>query len=339
MNYLLLKSLRKIILLSLFPALIIACEIHSINQISLDAKNTVKKVDNRGNFGEWCNDKNVSLSIKHTINILLKKVGSQNCAIAEKKLKQLTKLNLSSSSISDLRPIAEFNNLLDLDVQNNQISKLEPISYLNKLRYLNISRNSIISVKSLSILNDLRYLYLSNNEIADLHLLNKLNIGILVIDSTQEVAAKKISGSHLAIGPQLINNSSKRTSIIGSIGRFVDSTKGESVWFESNTRSIVAWESSDYLPGILMNVEGQIYMLYLVSDRKISSNPEHHVLLYKSDVSNSLLTEISVKFDSVSDTVADYKYDGDYAHFNATISLKIGNRSEIMKVNKVVAYH
>jgi hypothetical protein len=88
-----------------------------------------------------------------------------------------------------------------------------------------------------------------------------------------------------------------------------------------------------------MNVEGQIYMLYLVSDRKISSNPEHHISLYKSNVSNSLLTEISVRFDSVSDTVADYKYDGDYAHFNATISLKIGNRSEIMKVSKVVGYH
>jgi internalin A len=68
-------------------------------------------------FLQWCQQRNsVSIATKKTINALLYGIDTNNCRVANAKLRNLTKLNLNMSEISDLRPIAELTKLTELQI-------------------------------------------------------------------------------------------------------------------------------------------------------------------------------------------------------------------------------
>jgi internalin A len=74
-------------------------------------------------FAWWCQQKNfLSEDIRRTINILLHMAGTENCELADSKLKSLTKLELNNiNEISDLQPLAGLNNLTELSLSYNLV--------------------------------------------------------------------------------------------------------------------------------------------------------------------------------------------------------------------------
>jgi internalin A len=74
-------------------------------------------------FAQWCQQKSsVPAATRHTIDVLLKKAGTNDCQTADSKLTSLTELNLSSNRISDVKPLAGLTNLKVLALVSNPIS-------------------------------------------------------------------------------------------------------------------------------------------------------------------------------------------------------------------------
>lgn len=64
----------------------------------LQSKESIK------NFSQWCKQKlTLPSHTKHTIEVLLQKIGTTNCANAEQELNNLTYLNLGGNQISDMQ--------------------------------------------------------------------------------------------------------------------------------------------------------------------------------------------------------------------------------------------
>ena len=57
-------------------------------------------------FVQLCSLKNsLPAATKHTIDILLKKAGTEDCQLADAKLSSLIDLNLENDRLSDLQPL------------------------------------------------------------------------------------------------------------------------------------------------------------------------------------------------------------------------------------------
>jgi internalin A len=127
-------------------------------------------------FVQWCQQKDsVSAAAKLTIDLLLKEADTNNCQLADTKLRSLTSLDLYHSQITDLGPLAGFNNLTNLDLIGNQISDLKPLANLSKLTFLSLTKNKITDVTPLAKLSKLTFLGLSHNQISDLKPLANLS--------------------------------------------------------------------------------------------------------------------------------------------------------------------
>ncbi len=127
-------------------------------------------------FAQWCQQRNsVPAATKLTIDLLLKKAGTNNCELANSKISSLTELDLSGEGIRDLQPLSGLTNLTGLSLYNNKISDLKPLSGLTKLIDLNLNTNKISNIKPLAGLSQLRNLYLQNNQISDAKPLSKLS--------------------------------------------------------------------------------------------------------------------------------------------------------------------
>ncbi len=84
------------------------------------------------------------------------------------KLTNLTHLNLSRNSISNLTPLSNLTKLTYLNLGENQISDLTPLSNLSNLTTLHLSYNQISDIAPLSNLTNLIHLSLWQNNISDL---------------------------------------------------------------------------------------------------------------------------------------------------------------------------
>ena len=74
-------------------------------------------------FAQWCQQKSsLPAATRHTIDVLLKKAGTNNCQTADSKLTSLTELNLYSNQISDIKPLAGLTQLTNLFLKSNPIS-------------------------------------------------------------------------------------------------------------------------------------------------------------------------------------------------------------------------
>ena len=84
-----------------------------------------------------------------------------------KGLKNLRRLIIHDSSISNVSGVAELTQLEWLELIDNQISDISPLAKLKNLEHLNLDANVIKDVSPLAKLTKLEVLYLENNNISD----------------------------------------------------------------------------------------------------------------------------------------------------------------------------
>jgi internalin A len=69
-------------------------------------------------FIEWCQSHEpIDAYTQKTIFILLEKAGTNDCQLANSRLRELTKLDLSYSGVFDVIPLASLTNLTTLNVR------------------------------------------------------------------------------------------------------------------------------------------------------------------------------------------------------------------------------
>ena len=119
-------------------------------------------------FAQWClQRKSVPVDTRHTIDVLLKQAGTNNCQQADAKLRNLTSLYLYFNKIVDVKPLAGLSKLTKLDLHANQIVDVKPLAGLSNLTNLFLPGNKIVDVKPLAGLSNLTTLWLHNNQIVD----------------------------------------------------------------------------------------------------------------------------------------------------------------------------
>jgi internalin A len=85
-------------------------------------------------FAEWCQQKeSVPADTRHTVDVLLKEAGTNNCKQADTKFRNLTELALRYNPIIDVKPLAGLTNLTGLNLQINQIVSSKTRNYLSIL--------------------------------------------------------------------------------------------------------------------------------------------------------------------------------------------------------------
>ena len=79
--------------------------------------------NNRRTFADWCRQKaDLSPETKYTVDVLLKKAGTNDCDAGDRKLSSLTELVLREKQISDIKPLASLTNLTLLHLSGNPIA-------------------------------------------------------------------------------------------------------------------------------------------------------------------------------------------------------------------------
>jgi internalin A len=151
--------------------------------------------NNVKSFAQLCTDKKtLSVATRRMIDLLLLKAETTDCQQANRRLGNLTELdleapysannptidltplanltnltslNLSFNKINDVKPLASLTNLTELNLASTPISDVKPLGSLTKLTKLNLSFTPISDVKPLASLTKLTELYLIFNKISD----------------------------------------------------------------------------------------------------------------------------------------------------------------------------
>ena len=119
-------------------------------------------------FADWCeNQAQLSEAARHTVEVLLEKVETLDCQIADERLADLTELRLDVNRIADVGPLSGLTNLTELRLGGNQIVDVSPLSSLTNLTGLFLDENQISDVGPLSGLTNLGRLSLRSNPITD----------------------------------------------------------------------------------------------------------------------------------------------------------------------------
>jgi internalin A len=153
------------------------------------------KLVNTKDFAQWCQYKQLlPVETRKTIDLLLKKVETNNCQLASLKLRKLTSLYLTGNQISDVKPLASLTNLTSLGLDGNQISDVKPLASLTNLEYLFLDENQISDVKPLASLTNLQNLFLGGNQISDVMPLASLtNLEFLTLYKNQVSDVKSLA--------------------------------------------------------------------------------------------------------------------------------------------------
>jgi internalin A len=184
--------------LARFATMCVGCAIVVTNIDPSFAQSTDRqssRSDNPKSFAQWCQEKaSVSPSRRLTIDVLLKEAGTNDCNIAERKLKSIRNLYLASKKISDLDPLASLTNLETLQLHNNQIVDINPLAGLTNLKILYLSINKIVKIDPLASLTNLKDLALYNNQIIDIKSLAGLtDLNTLVLMNNKIVDIKPLA--------------------------------------------------------------------------------------------------------------------------------------------------
>lgn len=145
------------------------------------------------NFAQWCDFSQSAFSLEETRTTVEKLVSTakeidpdrfapagqdlsiDTCGIAMDILKTQSKLDLSDSKLSDLRPLSTMASLESLNLSGNEIKDISPLKELNNLVDLKLNENKISDISALSKLYALKQLELSDNYISDTTELSKLS--------------------------------------------------------------------------------------------------------------------------------------------------------------------
>lgn len=179
-------NLRKLIVV-IWSAIVLAL---SGNELSARAAEP-QLGNSKRTFADWCRQKaDLSPETKHTVDVLLKEAGTNDCDAADRKLSSLTKLDLFDNQIGDIQPLASLTNLTWLFLSSNQIRDIKPLASLTNLTRLSLSENPIGDIKPLASLTNLRSLDLSRNVIGDIKPLASLTKLTVLSLSGNEIAPK-----------------------------------------------------------------------------------------------------------------------------------------------------
>ncbi len=117
----------------------------------------------------WCRKRDLlTPEAKHTVELVLKELGTTDCDTAGRELSTLKKFALYGNNITDINPIASLTNLTELELNNSQISDLKPLQSLTNLTYLDVSHTPLSDLKPLASLTNLTELKLNNTQISDI---------------------------------------------------------------------------------------------------------------------------------------------------------------------------
>ena len=101
-----------------------------------------------------------------TVRAVIEAVGGGSCSFANNAVMARTTLDLSSKSLSDLRPLAVLTQLTDLKLGANAITDISPLSALAKLRHVDLKANLITDIRPLASLANLNDFDASENPVA-----------------------------------------------------------------------------------------------------------------------------------------------------------------------------
>lgn len=143
-------------------------------------------------FVEWCQRRTaVPSDTQHTINVLLEIAKTNDCKLADGRLRTHilrngSFLNLRGRKISDLKPISGFTEITAIFLDNNQIRDLQPLTTLNNVTTATFGNNQISDLRPLARMTQLTRLDLRNNRISDVTPLAALsNMSELILDNNQ----------------------------------------------------------------------------------------------------------------------------------------------------------
>ncbi len=153
---------------------------------------------NSPSFEQWCQQKDsLPIETKKTVEVMLKKAGSQDCRLADMKLNSLSSIEISDHQITNVKPLASLTNLSVLTLYRNQIIDISPLKNLTKLTELYLSNNKIKDVKPIAELPNLIHLQLDANRIVDVKPLAKLcSLTSLSLSKNQIVDVNPIAELH-----------------------------------------------------------------------------------------------------------------------------------------------
>ncbi|NRA67183.1 MAG: leucine-rich repeat domain-containing protein [Pseudobacteriovorax sp.] len=192
------------------------------NDTSLDSivRNAEANAEEReiAKFAAYCDAPENDPEIALTFNAIKTATASADCAELGKNALTLQELDLSNTSISNLTPLLEIENLSVLNISGNRISDLSVLSGITGLTSLDISNNSIEDLTPIAGLVTLASLNAENNAIQDvvalaglfnliaLNLENNQISNIAPLDLLVRIADFKMNGNTL--GTSLSKDSS-----------------------------------------------------------------------------------------------------------------------------------
>ena len=123
-------------------------------------------------------------------------------------LTNLTKLDLSFNSLTDISHLSGLTNLKQLNLRNNSISDISALSGMTKLETLYLMQNSISDISALSGMTQLKNLSLAANSISNISVLsNKTNLRELFLGGNSISDISALSGLTNLVNLSLGSNS------------------------------------------------------------------------------------------------------------------------------------
>ena len=130
-------------------------------------------------FAEFCRAAAAGSAARLTVAVLLERVDTEACAMAEWRLNQLRVLRLvqpsevfqlgfDTNKVSDLAPLAQLHNLRELDIGFTSVEDLTPLTQLTNLTKLYLGATAVVDLTPLAELPNLTVLFLFGNEVTDL---------------------------------------------------------------------------------------------------------------------------------------------------------------------------
>jgi hypothetical protein len=110
------------------------------------------------NFFDYCESKEQPAAVVMQIKLLKQYVAAENCSEAAQRLSSLTRLNLTSSELTDLRVVATLKQLQKLSLTKNQLTSLTQLRSLVVMDTLRVDSNRLQNLEGVESFVALRLL-------------------------------------------------------------------------------------------------------------------------------------------------------------------------------------
>lgn len=177
-------------------------------------------------FEDYCNLNDDQGGIKKTVAAILEVTqisSDMSCAMAYRRLQDVTELNLAGKNLTTLEPLRGLNGLTSINASNNQIYSLDGIEGLNQLEVLNLHHNRIININALKGLGNLISVNLANNSINNLSVLESLKIQTVRVYGNP--LSTKWNHDNYAINNRIVTNS----KVCGMLREYVVKVRSEGI--------------------------------------------------------------------------------------------------------------